>query len=359
MPHIQSRTALGLIILTLVSPLSAQSAPKGVSRGDLFIQSFGPSPSSTGLRASRLEQEEQVRLAFYGIDATRVQMEVGSVTEEDGNRYIDGFEQTIRNYTDDRSKEGNIVAAAGQVSDMPAISRQLTGLIGIARQDALLGREELAQEAQARMVNILVTFSQKFAETCDKQDFPPEVALAIERQNQMLGTGISVYHCANRKLTADISKNGVNFHFETCTFLGSDAWKLTLAGLVAGEGEGDTMWDPTHTAGINGSGQWSATVRYKNQSFEPFGEMMLVKQEVPAKNTPVAAPNDAGPNAKPNGWPKQPVPEASSVLPEKVIIEKLRITTIKVTKDYYAGWADDWAEGEIKHENKACKVAGS
>src|SRR6185437_7663542 len=92
------------------APAAPQSPPPAVhvSRADLFIATFGPSSNNQGLRTSRLEQEEQVKLAFYGIDATRARVAAGELSEADGSRITEGFESTIRNYVHDRSQDALI-----------------------------------------------------------------------------------------------------------------------------------------------------------------------------------------------------------------------------------------------------------
>jgi hypothetical protein len=315
-----------------------------VSRADLFIATFGPSSNNQGLRTSRLEQEEQVKLAFYGIDATRARVAAGELSDADGWRITEGFESTIRNYVHDRSQDALIKSAAGRASDIPAISQLLSGVLGVARQDGLMGREELALEAQQQMVRALRTFSQSFASTCEQQDFPAEVALGLERQNELLGTGISVIHCANRRVSADISSQGVLYHFETCTLRGDnvdDHWDLTISGLVTGKGNGL-------------AGMWEATTMFRGKSDDWTGDMKLIKEEVEESQRPITVPDDAGPLAKPNGWPKQPVMGGGSV-PQKITLQKLRIQTINMIGNGrgYMGMGQ-WAEGVIQHQDKPC-----
>ena len=117
-----------------------------MSRAELFLKTFASSGDSKGLRTSDLEQEEKVKLAFYGIDATRLQIEQGKLTEQEGSFIIDGHEQVIRDYVHDKSGEATIRAASGRISDIPSITKNLSGVLNVARQDALMGREELAQK---------------------------------------------------------------------------------------------------------------------------------------------------------------------------------------------------------------------
>src|SRR5688572_21590563 len=141
---------------------SASSQRTGVSRADLFIASFGPAASEPALRTSELQMRERVRLAFYGIDATRIEVEKGRLSKEEGDFIIDAgvnragsYMQTLRNYIHDHSNEALILASSGQAQDIPRIAQALGALMGVARQDALMGREEAAQQAQAKMVETL------------------------------------------------------------------------------------------------------------------------------------------------------------------------------------------------------------
>jgi hypothetical protein len=59
------------------------------------------------------------------------------------------------------------------------------------------------RKTRNRVVAILKTFSERFAQTCEEQDFPVDVAIELQRQNQLMGTDISLEHCANRLVTAD------------------------------------------------------------------------------------------------------------------------------------------------------------
>lgn len=342
-----------------IAPLGAQGRQTmGVSRADLFIAAFGPSSNNKALRTSALEMQEQVRLAFYAIDSTRAQMAAGMLSEDVGNRAIDGFETTIRNYVQDHSNDALIKASLGQAADIPAIARVLSGVVSVARQDSLMGREALAQQAQAQLTRVLTTFSQKFSDTCQQQSFPVEVALGLQRQNDMMGTGISLSHCAYRKYSADISSQGVQYHFEACTAFGEGEWDLTIAGNVSfkiGKATARLMtngWVPA-------SGVWEVQVTSRlGYTDDLGGSVDLVSEEVEETPAPAAAPNDAGPLARPNHWPKASPSSGRSPLPQKITIQKLRMETIDIIPGRggpgYNG-TGRWAEAEIRRGlDQAC-----
>lgn len=316
-----------------------------ISRAELFIKTFASSGNSKGLRTSQLEQEEQVRLAFYGIDATRVEIEAGRLTEQEGNFIIDGHEQVIRNYIHDKASEAKVRAATGQVSDIPVISKSIGKLLSVARQDALMGREDLAQRAQAEMVMVLTTFSQEFANTCQQQSFPVETALGLERQNELMGTGISLTHCMSRKVSAELSGQGIQYRFETCSDLSHfpEKWELKISGRIVGEGKGEL-------------GFWDANFLWKGIKTEMGGEMEIFTGEIEIQEESVKIPDDAGPNAKPNGWASAPVPNPPA-RPKKVQVLKMRIAPLHLVGDraIHGNYTEGWLEAEVKREDKPCQ----
>lgn len=344
------------VILNFVFVVNAQTQERGaqrnctgagcaaMSKAELFIKTFASSGSSKGLRTSQLEQEEQVRLAFYGIDATRVEVEAGRLTEQEGTFIIDGHEQVIRNYIQDKAGEAKVSAATGQVSDIPAINKSMGKLLSVARQDALMGREELAQRAQAEMVTVLTTFSQEFANTCQQQTFPVETAIVLERQNELMGTGISLKHCMNRKFWAELSNQGVQYRFETCSDLMHfpKKWELKISGRVAGEGTGENGW-------------WEASFLWKGIKTTMGGEMEIFNTEIEVQEEFVKIPNDAGPNARPNGWASAPVPNPPA-RPNKVQVWKMRIAPLHLigNRAIAGNYTEGPVEAEVRREDKPC-----
>src|SRR5207244_3935982 len=129
--------------------------------------------------------------------------------------------------------------SSGLASDIPRIAKSIGSLMSIARQDALMGREDAAQRAQEKMVEVLKTFSNRFSETCGEQYFPADVALALERQNEILGTGIDLTHCAKRRLSAKLEHTRVRYEWTTCSVDGTGKWKVTISGFIAGSGEAE------------------------------------------------------------------------------------------------------------------------
>jgi len=315
-----------------------------ISKAELFIRTFASSGNSKGLRTSQLEQEEQVKLAFYGIDATRREIEAGRLTEQEGNFIIDGHEQVIRNYVRDKGSDAKVSAASGQVSDIPAITKSMGKILGIARQDALMGHEELAQQAQAEMVMVLTTFSEEFAKTCQDQNFPVETALGLERQNQLMGTGISLTHCMTRKFTTELKSQGVTYRFETCSDLSHfpRKWELKISGGVNGTGQAE-------------GGFWDAKFLWKGIKTNMGGEMEISSEEIEVKDESVKIPHDKGPNARPNGWPSAPIPDPSG-LPKRALVMKMRIAPLLLigNRAVQGNNTEGSVDAEVKRDDKPC-----
>lgn len=251
-----------------------------------------------------------------------------------------------------------MAASSGQVSDMPSIAKSLGALMGVARQDALMGREETAQQAQQRMVQVLQTFSQRFSETCEQQTLPAEVALALQRQNALMGTGIDVTHCANRRLSATLDWTRVRYRWENCSVAGGGDWNLTMSGFLSGRGRVEGVF-------INRDGRdhgiWYGTTKVVGPTIhnrytgitddwaKDFEIIIAARGEI--SPSPATAPNDAGPNARPNGWPRARVPDVP--IPKSFKVGTLRMMPITIVGDGYQG-AHDWIEGAIQLEDRPC-----
>ena len=82
--------------------------------------------------------------------------------------------------------------------------------------------------------------------------------------------------------------------------------------------------------------------------------MKIFTQEVEIKEEPVKIPKDAGPNAKPNGWPTAPMPKLPQ-RPKKVQVLKIGVAPLFFWNRGVSGDASDaWTEGEAKWEDKPC-----
>jgi hypothetical protein len=216
--------------------------PANRQRSDQWVrdrlQAFVPTREQA-LRMRSLElQAEQVRLAFYGIGSTCRQYREGSLPQADADRSLSGFEQTIANFLHDLGNETVVLAARGQVADMGSLRETMTTIGATGRQAALMGDDELAEQSRKQLVDALVAFSRTFVdEACYSQSFDPRIAMGLARQNELLGTGIDVTPCANRKFTADGRGGDILWRFIHCG-RGTGDWKITTHGPLEGTGEG-------------------------------------------------------------------------------------------------------------------------
>ena len=224
------------------------NTPANRQRAEQWVQdklkAFVPT-SEPALRMRSLEpQAEQVKLAFYGISSTCEQYLAGKLPREEADIALSGFEQTIRNFLNDVGNDVVLEAARGQVSDMAAIRSTLSDIGAAGRQAALMGEDDLAEQARQKLVDALVSFSRTFVEqSCWDQSFADDLPYGLQRQNDLLGTNIDVLPCARRRFSAQAA----SLTFESCTVRGVGDWRVrwhvaspvTTGGVGAGEMQPD------------------------------------------------------------------------------------------------------------------------
>jgi hypothetical protein len=255
------------------------NTPANRQKADQWVQdrlkAFVPTPEQA-LRMRTLKLEaEQVSLAFYGISSTCEQYLAGKLAKDDADRSLSGFEQTINNFLHDLGNEALSLAGRGQVSDMNAIRGTMTDIGAAGRQAALLGEDALAEESRKKMVDALVSFSKTFVEqSCWDQSFDDELPYSIQRQNEILGTGIDVIPCAQRRFNA---QSGI-LSFESCTVRGVGDWRvlwnMAAPGTTGGRGSGDMKADKDRAKG-DYEVKWGANgVEYRAK-----GKMELARKD--------------------------------------------------------------------------------
>jgi hypothetical protein len=202
------------------------------------LKAFVPS-AEQALRMRSLEAEaEQVKLAFYGLSTTCAQYLRGTMERDVADNSLHGYEQTIANFLHDVGSDAVVVASRAQVADLDVIRKSLTEIGATGRQAALLGEDGLAEEARKQMVEALVHFSGAFVdETCWDQEFDDQLPFSINRQNEMMGTGIDVRPCAQRRFKAVVPP----LVFESCTVRGVGQWRV--------------LWPMPRASGGRGSGE--------------------------------------------------------------------------------------------------------
>jgi hypothetical protein len=204
------------------------------------LKPFHPSPEEA-LRMLRLEGDvAQVELAFGSIGSTCEQYRAGKIPRDVADESLSGYEQTIADFLHELDNRMVVVSAMAQVSDMARLRGHMTETGTIGRQAALMGEDELAESSRKQMVGTLVRFSDAFVDkTCWDQVFDDELPFSLYRQNEMLGTGIDVRPCAQRRFRAVVPP----LTFESCTIRGVGDWRVTwdmsAPGATGGKGSGE------------------------------------------------------------------------------------------------------------------------
>ena len=253
------------------------NTPAARRRAEEFVReklkAFVPAPEQA-LRMRALEAEaEQVKLAFYGISTTCEQFVRGTMERDVADNSLQGYEQTIANFIHDVS--GDVVAVAGraQVADLEAIRKGLTEIGTTGRQAALLGEDGLADEARKQMVQALTGFSGPFVnETCWDQVFDDELPFSINRQNEILGTGIDVRPCAQRRFKAIVPP----LVFESCTIRGVGRWEVQwpMPGASGGKGSGELEEER-----YGAKGDYKVEVEQNNVAYRTSGDLKLTRRD--------------------------------------------------------------------------------
>ena len=255
------------------------NTPANRQKADQYVQdqlkAFVPTPEQALRMKSLKLQAEQVSLAYYGISSTCEQYLAGKVARDDADRSLSGFEQTIHDFLHDLGNQALSLAAKGQVSDINAIRGTMTDMAAAGRQAALFGEDALAEESRQKLVETLESFSKTFVEqSCWDQSFDDDLPFSIQRQNEILGTGLDVIPCAQRRFTA---QSGI-LTFESCTVRGVGDWRvlwnMAAPGTTGGRGSGEMKPDRDRAEG-DYEVKWGANgVEYRAK-----GKMALARRD--------------------------------------------------------------------------------
>ena len=165
------------------------------------------------------------------------------------------------------------VAARAQVADLEVIRKALTDIGTTGRQAALLGEDGLAEESRKQMVETLTGFSGPFVnETCWDQVFDDELPFSINRQNEMMGTGIDVRPCAQRRFKAVVPP----LVFESCTVRGVGEWRVLwpMPGATGGRGSGELEKERD-----GAKGDYRVEVGRMNVEYRASGDLKLTRRD--------------------------------------------------------------------------------
>jgi hypothetical protein len=248
------------------------------SRADeRWLRGFGPEPGAPSLRSTSPQggESEQVLLALRSIRSTCRQYKAGQVSEADADLWLDGYERTISNFIHDRANDTLRAAATGEVARIGQIREGMTSLVGVMRQSALSGDEKLAEESRAAMIRMATVFNEAFQKTCFEQSFDPEIAVALDRQNKILGIGIDVLPCANRRHSI-VVESGIRYEFRNCSRGGEGYWRIKVTGMFSGTGSADLVLGDDRKSV---AGAWKLKLTGHGATFDAVGDMKLVVHE--------------------------------------------------------------------------------
>ncbi|MGH7721068.1 MAG: hypothetical protein ACREON_19750 [Gemmatimonadaceae bacterium] len=235
--------AMGVLALSLPLAIAApQSALVSTDELAPFDEDFIRYPALTSdereyflqrwkdmLDQARTERAAAVEAQSRGLD-----------TQATIDRYDQDIKDVLRQIvrlSSQRVTDALAVAKAGKASDIEALRKDIAVVVEAARIGQLLG-DPSADEQQRKLVEVVKTFSQKFAETCEQQSFNPLIAMGLKRQNELLGTGVDVDHCAFRLFEASIRTGQQNTRWRHCG-LGVGRWLMKAEGLDVGKGEAE------------------------------------------------------------------------------------------------------------------------
>jgi len=248
-------SAMLLPILLFPSPAQAQTPLVSTDELAPFDADFVRYPALTAeereyyLQRWKAMLEEARRGRAEAVEAKSRGLETQAVIDRWDQNIRDAIREIAR-LSAQRAGDALQVAKAGRASDIDELRKNITVVVEAGRISQLMG-DASAEDQQRELVAILTTFSKKFSQTCEQQSFNPLIALGVKRQNEMLGTGVEVDHCANRVFEARIEAGTETVRWRHCG-QGVGIWKMKAEGLDVGEGN----------AAIGGTGQGDFEAHY-------------------------------------------------------------------------------------------------
>jgi hypothetical protein len=235
------------------------------------LKAFLPAPGAPSLRLERLQElEAQTDLAEASIMFNCKNFRAGKYERKFLDDELATAEEQIRYLQKSLGDEVVPLASRGQVSNLPEIRSALGRVAGQGRQDALLGENELADQAARTLVNALVCFSTTFKDACYGQEFDPDIAVAIERQNEIEGTNVDLNPCAYRKFAVRLSPVYV---LESCSVHGVGDWRFTWTIDDPPPKPTQSKIDP------QGHGEFESIWSRDGVTYRSSGDMRLTRKE--------------------------------------------------------------------------------
>lgn len=233
-----------MLLPALLLPSAAEAQTPLVSTDELapFDADFVRYPALTAeerqyyLQRWKAMLEEARAGRAEAVEAQSRGLETQAVIDRWDRNIRDAIREIVR-LSAERAGDALKVAKAGKASDIEALRKDITVVVEAGRVAQMMG-DASAEDQQRKLGEIVETFSKKFSETCERQSFDPLIALGLQRQNELLGTGVEVDHCAKRVFEATILTGSETVRWRHCG-LGIGRWKMKAEGLDVGEGEAE------------------------------------------------------------------------------------------------------------------------
>lgn len=160
------------------------------------------------------------------------------------------YEETIREeyrqiarLAGQRTSTAKSIAARGAAADLPTLRGLLTTVVQASRFNQLTGNEADALVQWQSAVEIARTYAENFRTNCYGQVFPQDLALGLDKQQVMLGTGVDVTPCAMRRFSVELP----GFKAENCSIWTDGEWELHREDEYPGTGSATLTLNESRT----------------------------------------------------------------------------------------------------------------
>lgn len=189
------------------------------------------------------------------------------------------YEETIREefrqiarLAGQRTGSAKSIASRGAAADLPVLRGLLTTVLQASRFNQLMGNEAEALAQWGSVVDIAKTFASSFRQNCYGQVFEQDIALGLDRQQDMLGTGIDVTPCAKRRFSIELAE----FKFENCSIWTEGEWELERHDRYPGKGNATLTLNDARTST---EGDWHLQFSGQGVTGSDGGQMRVIATE--------------------------------------------------------------------------------
>jgi hypothetical protein len=201
---------------------------------------------SAGLSIMQRQLESDDK--FIALARSRMETIRENCTNEEDTKKMADIERRLSEanaVVDQAAKEAEATAASGQFSDQNKIANLLTKVILVARANSLLGNVETGNKQTDAAIHVFKTFIKSVSQTCSDQSFRLEEVYGLERQNELLPTGVDLSACMNRLFEASgLTNELLPYRLRHCGPRLEGTWKMQVTrgqiGGAFGKLEGQT-----------------------------------------------------------------------------------------------------------------------